>query len=202
MKPTLITISGYAQSGKDTIADIIIEEAIRDNWLTRKHKFATPLRMALTRAYRNLEIEIDFFTEEKALKEKLRPTMVAFGELAREENPDVFAKIIANEVDEYLSQSEADHPRLSIISDNRYLNEWETMNSLALSKGYTHYHITAVKSCSSGESYANTAERKSIPILQDTIKGRTGCFVASANEGDVETLRIFARGFYAHKLRG
>lgn len=91
----LVGLLGYAKSGKDTVADYLV-----DNFGYKKVKFGDILKHTLNEYYKEIVMkdlverqipisfsEIDFLVEEdRILKEKLRPYMIWLGETLRERN--------------------------------------------------------------------------------------------------------------------
>lgn len=91
----LVGLLGYAGSGKDTVADYLV-----DNYGYKKIKFGDILKHTLNEHFKELVMEdlvrrqvpisfseMDFLVEDdRILKEKLRPYMVWLGETLRERN--------------------------------------------------------------------------------------------------------------------
>jgi hypothetical protein len=126
--PTLVLITGYARSGKDTFADGIAAGARRSD--VGFFKFASGLKEGgnkyLEWVGQYSSSEFDFFHEE--FKVKWRDVLVALGSMSRDLNPDVFAKMLTNDANDFLGDNLVENSlkdTLVIVSDWRYLNEYK-----------------------------------------------------------------------------
>lgn len=116
----IILISGYARSGKDTLATALLAEFAKANKEAAVTKFAIALKRALQLALNDVGLgHIDVFTEDTAEKEILRPLLVEFGKYCRAKDKDVFVKRTLKDAGELLEQGKD----AVMISDCRYLNE-------------------------------------------------------------------------------
>jgi phosphomevalonate kinase len=126
MKKHLTLISGYARSGKDTLAQALVDELAKAGKEAVVVKFANPLKRALQIGLNEVGLgHIDVFTEDPALKAMLRPLMVEFGRYARSQDKDVFAKAAVRDAEALLEQGKD----AVVISDCRYLNEAQVARS-------------------------------------------------------------------------
>ena len=103
--PTLIGLCGYAQVGKDTLADMLKGEYI-------KRAFAYKLKVECERMLSAINIFVDLRNDEET-KKKYRDLLVAWGRIRRAENPLYWVEAVINDLQ--------DKP--TIITDVRYSNE-------------------------------------------------------------------------------
>ena len=127
----IILISGFARSGKDTLAKALsFELQKREQCDTPVFKFADPLRRALKQALVSIGLDyIDPWTEDPETKALLRPLMVEFGKYARSINKDVFVNATLKDIEDARENSYV--PLFPIIADLRYLNEIQRFRSWA-----------------------------------------------------------------------
>jgi len=86
----IIGISGPARSGKDTLADLIIEILEANNVKCIKTSFAKQLKLECRDFLQNT-IGIDSFTEKDEEKKIIRPFLVTWGtHVRRKLDPDVY----------------------------------------------------------------------------------------------------------------
>jgi len=164
MSNSIITISGVARSGKDTLASSLVSEIYQTHGIdTKVFKFADPLKRALKVAL--LEVGIDYidpFTEDEETKKLLRPLMVEFGKYCRALNKDVFVNATIKEIEKVRDLCPG--PFIPVISDLRYLNEIQRVRSWASNQFTTtivyRAHINRV-----GTYPANEEEERSIKAL-------------------------------------
>lgn len=122
-KPKIFLITGYAQSGKDSLADAIMKET-GGHERCAKVSFADPLKMAANIPFRELGLpQVDFRKEE--WKKKHRKVLVSIAEAAREENVNVFAQQAAKTVMHHYQQGKS-----VVVPDWRYVNECEIFESV------------------------------------------------------------------------
>lgn len=121
LEPIYIGITGYARSGKDTVADIL-EEILPHSY---KMSLATSMKHGLTELIGDFP---GFFTEEKHLvapffgKATYREVLISFGDWARSYNEDIFVDILKERSN--LTGS------CVIVPDVRRLNEVQHMDFL------------------------------------------------------------------------
>jgi hypothetical protein len=179
----ILAVSGYAQSGKDTFADAVVE-SIGSKHACSRFKFAEDLRIATRKAFEHLEVNVNPWTEDKSEKEQLRPVLVAIGEYARSKNENVFAELTSKNINRSLSSS----CEIAIVTDMRYSNEHEILKRLASDKGYTYHriHVTRI-----GNGPVNEAEDRSVAkLLQYPVDASY-----IAKNGDVGALRMVSNDY-------
>lgn len=170
-------ITGYAQSGKDTLADALIKE-LGGSSKAAKISFADPLKEAANTAFAELGLgHVDFKREE--WKKKHRNVLVAIGEAAREEMSGVFATLAANAAIELLEED-----KHVIIPDWRYVNESATFERV-----FKH-GITQVRMWKTGSRAGNEVERLSIQGIEDNCKLD---YVGVFREGDTRNIEALAK---------
>lgn len=79
---TIIGISGFARSGKDTFAKLLAERLEMDKVKTTILSFAFSLKADID-TFCLSKINISAFTEETDLKSKIRPILIAYGACQR-----------------------------------------------------------------------------------------------------------------------
>ena len=157
----IILISGYARSGKDSLATHLKRELELNGREARVLKFANALKEALQAALNRVGLShIDVFTEDEELKKLLRPLLVEFGKFARKMHKDVFVKALIKDMEALFCGG----VEYALISDCRYLNESEILRLWAEDTGsiITRLHINR-----DGLQPANEEERQSIYDLNN-----------------------------------
>jgi hypothetical protein len=81
-KKVVIGISGYARSGKDTLANILKSSFIENNVSTKIFSFAYALKNDIN-DFCLSKIGISSFSEVTELKSKIRPILIAYGQVQR-----------------------------------------------------------------------------------------------------------------------
>ncbi|MFN7340295.1 MAG: hypothetical protein ACK5VI_04340 [Opitutia bacterium] len=137
MKKHIIAISGYARTGKDTLANGLVIELSRRGVLALKFKFATTLKRAVGRAVSEVGLAFDTETEDDALKAKVRPLFVTFAQFCRGMEPAVFAKATVANIDRHFRIG----TDVAVISDMRYRNEMEILRDYCNEHGVAYLHI-------------------------------------------------------------
>jgi hypothetical protein len=118
---SIIGICGNARSGKDTMADLIIEVLSDIGVKSAKTAFANELKKECRDFVMNT-IGIDTFTEKTEEKNIIRPLLVTWGsEIRRKLNPDVWVE----KVEKSLAPNQ-----VTIISDVRFENEFNWLRGL------------------------------------------------------------------------
>jgi hypothetical protein len=149
----IIGICGNARSGKDTMADLIIE-ILADNKI---RSFKTSFADEVKEECRDLlmkTIGIDSFTEETEDKNIIRPLLVTWGtEIRRKLNPNIWIEKL---------QGKLKNDSVAIISDVRFLNEFEWIKK---NGGYCIF-IDRVKEDGSQIPPANNLEEENNLILR------------------------------------
>ena len=155
-QPTVIIVTGFARTGKDTFADAfagIVQGS-------RKVAFADPLKDASNRFLERLNLhgQADLRTEHD--KTRFRQFLVAGGRMARAINLDVFADMAAS--DAYLNLLAG---RCVVISDWRYANEL-----VAVQTKTAPYKVVTVRLRREDTGPANDEECWSMRQIEDTCR--------------------------------
>lgn len=180
----IILISGYARSGKDSLASHIKRELEIEGREARVLKFANVLKEALQAALNRVGLShIDVFTEDEELKKILRPLLVEFGKFARKMDKDVFVKALIKDM-EALFAGGVD---VALISDCRYLNEASLVRAWGKD---TRSIVARLHIGREGLEPANDEERQSIYELNNLDR----CFSERTfREGDLFGIEAWAQ---------
>lgn len=180
----IILISGYARSGKDTLANDILWEFVNQNRQAAITKFANALKAALQLALNDVGLgHINVFTEDTREKELLRPLLVEFGKYCRAKDKNVFVNKTIEDVDALLAQGK----EAVMISDCRYLNEAHLVRQFGRAKGIC---VERVQIARVGTGPANEEEFQSIRELDFNDPGQEGWHFA---EGDTDGIKAWAK---------
>ena len=158
---TLVLITGYARSGKDTLAEGIMAGIAAPTRWAQKRSFADTLKEGANEYLKFLQLEsdaIDFYNEE--FKVRHRDYLVAAGRLARSVNVDVFAAAFTRKCLEYCTTH---GPGVVVCPDWRYLNEYRFVK-LWLGDCYG-WRIVTVNIDTAGLAPANEEEGVSIGAI-------------------------------------
>jgi hypothetical protein len=193
MSTTIIMISGYARSGKDTLANALTEYSRTES---ARVSFATPLKRAVQIALNELGLgHIDAFTEDPALKALLRPLFVEVGKAARAIDKDVFVKAAWRDVCDLAYQGK----ELIVVPDLRYSNEIELFRRWGEVNEYTVKHVHIRRS---GNKAANQEEFESVhflPLADDSCEFREGAISDIAEWADKYVSDLWAKGIFKNK---
>lgn len=181
----IICIGGYARSGKDTIADYLIEHINGDGASVIKLKFADSLRNAIGNAYKSLRIDVNMNTEDNDEKKALRGVMVSFGEYARSRNEDVFVDDVIDKMDK-LSYD------YFVISDLRYSNEYSKIKKYCKINNHNFYFIDVTRKLNNP---ANEVELINFDKVRLNRKDNNYTSI-TADDGDLNELKTFSHKFY------
>lgn len=164
---TVLALAGYAGAGKDTFANAV-ERHLPDGTKAETIKMADELKEAINVALEYLGLPPVAHTEDRAMKELLRPMMVELGKYARSQDAAIFAKIAAVT----LESSYIRHARVAFVTDMRYRNEHEVLSSLCGASGwkYLAFYIECP-----GTGAANDEEGNSIKDLLSTYSLPIAC---------------------------
>jgi hypothetical protein len=147
----IISISGNARVGKDTVANAMIEILADFGIQAQKLSFAYELRKSVD-DFLQREIGISAFTEDPDEKLLIRPFLVTWGtDIMRKINEDVWIERI---------QSSLNCNKVNIISDLRFENE---LNFVKQNKGLSLFLSR------DGIEPANEHERKNNQILINQV---------------------------------
>lgn len=156
----IIAISGYARSGKDTLANALLPELAHRGMTSAKFKFATALKRALTRACGEVGVMSDFETEDESKKAAMRPLMVEYGRYCRSVDRDCFVKATHHSIKRLFGMG----CQVAVISDLRYLNEGLLTHELCKTEGWSYRHVDIERR---GTFASNQEELDSIQDLLD-----------------------------------
>lgn len=121
-QPTLILITGFARSGKDTLAEGIVAGSSGNNPILRLN-FADSLKKAANNFLYDIGLLGEFVNfYDETFKSRHRDMLVALGAGARSINKSVFADLMIDQCLEYEVQQNG-RPPVVICSDWRYVNE-------------------------------------------------------------------------------
>ena len=117
----MIEISGYAQVGKDTAADLMVERINKDNrYKAKKFSFAKQVKIKTAEKY-NINIQ-DLLDNIKKLM--YRQEMISVGDNERDNNPYIWCEMLQKELDEFIKECESEDKKpVILLADNRYYNE-------------------------------------------------------------------------------
>jgi hypothetical protein len=122
-QPTLILITGYARSGKDTLAEGLVRGASGAYPILRRN-YADSLKAAANTFLQEVGILNEFVNfNNEAFKTKHRDILVALGAGARSVNASVFADILVEDCLAFEADQRDGRPPVVIASDWRYANE-------------------------------------------------------------------------------
>ena len=152
----IILISGYARSGKDSLATAL-EKHLAHREPVRV-KFANVLKTALGVALQRIGLDVDVFTEDEQQKQAIRPLLVEFGKFARSVDKDVFVKAAWRDICDLFQNGKG----VVIVPDLRYVNEINLISLWASSEGWAVTHIRISRM---GNRAANEEELQSINTL-------------------------------------
>lgn len=153
-RPTVFLVTGYARSGKDTLADALVQRIPG----CVKIAFADSLKDAGNRFFTALGIE-DVNLRSTYDKIKHRDLLVAMGKAARSIDPDVFARCAADRARYNVLAG-----RCVVISDWRYLNEYTAIQRICYPA-----RIVTISLTRSGGVPANEEEQESIRDIDAAV---------------------------------
>lgn len=161
--PTLILITGYARSGKDTLAGGILAGAATPHFV--KLNFADFLKSAANTFMQavGLFIKGDRDFNEDDFKIRKRKFLVDAGTFARSINVDVFANLFVRKCEN--AAAAWDDGIVVVCSDWRYVNEYKVARGLE-SAGW---RIITIRIDTTGIDAANEEEGQSIGAITREI---------------------------------
>lgn len=192
----IILISGFARSGKDTLANAIANQLTRQKRHPHIIKFADSLKGTVQGALDALNLNgFDVFTEVESEKKRIRPSLVAFGEFCRSVNSDVFVNYTIDEIKATLSGTE--FPQFIIIPDCRYTNEDKLIRAFA--KQHGEVEVIRIHIQREGNNAANPEEQRSIDALNEaSLNYRLALF----DDGDLGAIDTYASNLLSDKPWG
>ncbi len=157
MVPDIIGIGGVARVGKDTFCAEIIKEFKVLGLNARRLAFADQLKNDL-KDFLLAKSGVNVYTEDNLEKNQIRPLLVEYGKLMRERSQGFYwINKLKPIVDDNRNNS-----IISIITDVRYPNEVEWINSIPNS--LTLHMVRR------GTTYANEEEKINDPLTKQKSK--------------------------------
>lgn len=206
MKHVLIPVSGFARSGKDTLADAIFDYLAEDEpeYSAIVLKFANALKQSLQVALDEAGVKIDVFTEDPVKKAALRPLLVNYGEYCRTLNPDVWVNKVIEEINEWTDDTCKDSDgeySVILIPDLRYENEYLKLEAICVKKGWAFVPIYIERQFNLP---ANNAEAESIGLMAAHGYFRKGnamqvCFPDKSTEAIKQWARKFSQSMSLYR---
>ena len=187
----IILISGFARSGKDTLANGLVKEFAKADKEAVVTKFAIALKRALQLALNDVGLgHIDVFTEDTAEKEILRPLLVEFGKYCRAKDKNVFVNRTLKDVDAMLKQGKD----AVVISDCRYLNEAKLVRAYGANElvEVDRFHIERRNNKAANDEEANSIAHMNV--------NDTDARFAGFEEGMVHQIEWWAEHIVQNKL--
>jgi hypothetical protein len=115
-KKIVIGISGYARSGKDTLANILKSSFIENKINTKIFSFAFALKSDIDNFCLS-KIGISAFSEDTSLKSKIRPILISYGQVQRTASNGIYwLNKLKPEIDQFFEND----GNVAIISDLRF----------------------------------------------------------------------------------
>jgi phosphomevalonate kinase len=111
----LIGLLGYARTGKDTMANAMLN--------FKKKSFAAPLKKEVQKMLQASKLDPDVDFNVDAYKVKYRPMLVAWGAIKRAEDPDYWIKLLSISPNTLSTED-------IVITDVRYKNEVDWIKSM------------------------------------------------------------------------
>lgn len=182
----VILISGFAQAGKDTLAD-----AIESFAPVKRLKFATALRKAAEKALKSLGVSIDVWSEEPAVKNAVRPYLIELARLARAIDRDVFARTTLQDAIYALS---VNGDKTVVITDCRYDNEYSIFKEAGKQ---LEWEVIRIHIERTNNRPAHDEELLSVVTLDAKYPAD---WKVGFDDGDFEGIKRFAEMFVASTL--
>lgn len=142
-KPKLyLGISGVAGSGKDSLCQIIIEQAKELGLNAKRYALADPLKQKIN-PFLIKECGIDLNSCSRAEKDQVRSLLVAFGKCKRHQSKGQYWTSLTDSII-YDDPEDVD---IAVISDIRYVDYGETdeLGWLQHKHGGRLFHVTLLK---------------------------------------------------------
>ena len=174
----IILISGYARSGKDSLANALTKELAHLEPV--RVKFADVLKASLSVSLKRIGLDVDVFTEDNAAKQAIRPLLVEFGKFARSVDRDVFVRAAWKDICDLLENGKS----VVIVPDLRYVNEFNLISEWSESCGWVVTHLRIARM---GNHAANDEELQSICSLPQADAVRV------FGEGDLAGIDAWAK---------
>lgn len=155
-KPTVVIVTGYARTGKDTFAEAFLN-LIEGS---RKVAFADILKAASNLFLERLGLHGLADLNREGDKTRFRDFLVAGGKMARALDPDVFAREAAQTAKMNLLCG-----RCVVISDWRYANELVAVQTIC-----APYKVVTVRLHRESTGPANDEEALHMAQIEDTCR--------------------------------
>tara|TARA_B100002019_G_scaffold85514_1_gene74037 strand:- start:306 stop:881 length:576 start_codon:yes stop_codon:yes gene_type:complete len=155
--PEVIGIGGVARVGKDTFCKEIIKELKFLDIESRRVAFADALKNDLKKFLLE-KSGVNVYTDDDLEKKQIRPLLVEYGKLMRELS---FGLYWINKLKPIIEQNKK-NKIVSIITDVRYPNETEWINSIPNS--------LTIHMVREGITYANKEESINDPLSKEKSK--------------------------------
>ena len=121
----LLGISGFARSGKDSLAKNIKAQLERDGYVPKIYSLAHALKKDLEQFLAE-KCGLDVWTDDTRTKAKFRPLLVAYGKIQRERSAGTYwTSIIQKEMEKDASEH-TNGEFVSILADVRYASYPDT----------------------------------------------------------------------------
>lgn len=194
-KKHIIGISGYARSGKDTLADALLSNFCHRNVCASKFKFANILKKAISRSLEIVELPFSVDTENTDDKTAIRPLMVEFAKFCRGRDKDIFAKRTVDQVERMFRIGN----QVAIVPDLRYENEGALLHECAKRNGFGYHQIDIERK---GTYAANQEELDSIEALLDASYKEAWFYGISFTDRDISGINDWAASFSDYLVNG
>jgi hypothetical protein len=161
-KKTVIGISGYARSGKDTLASLLKESLNQAEIKAKVFSFAFALKSDIN-DFCMSKIGISSFSEVTELKSKIRPILIAYGEVQRNISSGTYwLNKLKPEIDSFFD----DGGSVAIVSDLRF-KEYE-FDEVDFIRSYSNNMIITVSRIMENgilNTAAHESEAKNLPRI-------------------------------------
>lgn len=162
MKKTIIGISGFARSGKDTLAKHIKKQLQNQGFSVSLFSFARALKQDIDE-FCSSRFGISSFCEDSSQKEKIRPMLIAYGNCQRNiTNGAYWINKVKPQVDSFFSGG----GDFAIISDLRFkefdYDEYDFFRSYPRNLIFT---VSLINEDGSSNRAAHESEEKSFPFF-------------------------------------
>jgi hypothetical protein len=158
----VVGISGYARSGKDTLASIIKESLLSNGVKTKIFSFAFSLKNDID-DFCTSKIGISSFSEITEMKSKIRPILIAYGQVQRTiSNGTYWLNKLKPEIDSFFD----DDGSVAIVSDLRF-KEYE-FDEVDFIRSYSNNMIITVSRIMENgilNTAAHESEAKNLPRI-------------------------------------
>lgn len=153
-------VSGPARSGKDSVTEGFIRSLGKRDILAKRYAFADELKKKLDPLLL-LNHNISAFTEDSAEKPLIRPMLLSYGQMCRKIDENYWVKTVEQKI------KSAEKPHIAIVSDCRYINEFNYFGGEKFLLHITRYD-------EQGDEYPpiGTDEEINNPILKNAANFR------------------------------